>query len=119
MAIRLAKAEEAMRAERQLLKERVLQIDQLTAEAEVCVSMRACMGVLLARERMRCVYGVLFRSRTSLPACYVSALDALFLTALLTIRLLCPCFHSTRPRRSACMRRGPTLSGQSPPPPPL
>jgi hypothetical protein len=35
MAIRLAKAEEAMRAERQLLKERVLQIDQLTAEAEV------------------------------------------------------------------------------------
>lgn len=35
MAVRLAKAEEAMRAEKQRLKERVLQIDQLTAEAEV------------------------------------------------------------------------------------
>lgn len=35
MALHLAKAEEAQRAERQLLKERVLQIDQLAAEAEV------------------------------------------------------------------------------------
>ena len=35
MAVKLVKAEEAMRAERQLLKERVLQIEQLAAEAEV------------------------------------------------------------------------------------
>lgn len=35
MAVKLAKAEEAMRIEKQRLKERVLQIDQLTAEAEV------------------------------------------------------------------------------------
>lgn len=35
MAVKLAKSEEAMRIEKQRLKERVLQIDQLTAEAEV------------------------------------------------------------------------------------
>lgn len=35
MAVRLMQAGESMRAERQRLKERVLQIDQLTAEAEV------------------------------------------------------------------------------------
>ncbi len=35
MAVRLAKAEETLRIEKQRLKERVLQIDQLTAEAEV------------------------------------------------------------------------------------
>lgn len=37
MAVRLAKAEETMKAEKQRLKERVLQIDQLAAEAEVWV----------------------------------------------------------------------------------
>jgi hypothetical protein len=36
MAVRLVQAEEANRAEKQRLKERVLQIDQLSAEAEVC-----------------------------------------------------------------------------------
>lgn len=36
MAVRLAQADEAHRAERQRIKERVLQIDQLAAEAEVC-----------------------------------------------------------------------------------
>lgn len=41
MAVRLAKAEEAMRAEKQRLKERVLQIDQLTAEQEVHASLGA------------------------------------------------------------------------------
>jgi hypothetical protein len=35
MAVRLVQAEEANRAEKQRLKERVLQIDQLSAEAEV------------------------------------------------------------------------------------
>lgn len=35
MAVKLAKAEETQRIEKQRLKERVLQIDQLTAEAEV------------------------------------------------------------------------------------
>lgn len=35
MAVKLAKSEEALRIEKQKLKERVLQIDKLTAEAEV------------------------------------------------------------------------------------
>lgn len=35
MAVKLAKSEEALKIEKQKLKERVLQIDKLTAEAEV------------------------------------------------------------------------------------
>ena len=38
MAVTLAKSEEALRIEKQKLKERVLQIDKLTAEAEVSIN---------------------------------------------------------------------------------
>jgi hypothetical protein len=51
MAVRLVQAEEANRAEKQRLKERVLQIDQLSAEAEVwgipahvyCIGLLCCV----------------------------------------------------------------------------
>jgi hypothetical protein len=43
MAVRLVQAEEANRAEKQRLKERVLQIDQLSAEAEVCGAAVWCL----------------------------------------------------------------------------
>lgn len=53
MAVRLAEAEEAARAERQLLKERVLQIDQLTAEEEVRVLRTVPAGVCGVLEKVR------------------------------------------------------------------
>ena len=46
MAVRLAQAGEAVRAERQRIKERVLQIDQLAAEEEVRRLLSVCSARL-------------------------------------------------------------------------
>jgi hypothetical protein len=133
MAIRLAEAEEAMRAERQLLKERVLQIDQLTAEAEV--SVRACLRVRVSACLRVCVFACL---RVRVSAAHVwraQCLDQsprmvkLLLSLIARIAWHWPyfdcsspsffaLFFSTRPHRSASTRRAPTPSAQSPPPPP-